>query len=203
MLQILDSKVNKTIWASLKSTDGLPIPSSPCQPPQVTTWRSSRTRLWQECPTFIALSNRDVVKPWKPTSASFAACHWWLRVRYIKFYVLIERIWRVNKLVQVFGGCWKAGGVGYESFNDGVEDVLYGSFHRIRELFSSESTQEGLGRCHGQLVDPHQEQLHGRTARGFRSWSWHDASMHGNLSLLVCGVWRFLLFFCLAIRRGQ
>lgn len=29
----------------------------------------------------------------------------------------------------------------------------------------SESTQESLGRCHGQLVDAHQEQLHGRTAR--------------------------------------
>lgn len=89
-----------------------------------------------------------------------------LRVRYIKFCVD-----GTNAESEKVGAGW-------------LKDVEKGEVFFMKHLImylKSESAQESLGRCHGQLVDAHQEQLHGRTARA----GVEAGMLHGNLSLLV------------------
>ena len=170
MLQSLDSKVNEPTWASLKSTDGQSMPSGPCPVDagyHVTVFEDKTVTGVPDFHCFVKSGRCETMKAHKPLVCSKSQVIDNLRVRYTKFYVH-----GINAESEKVGAGWlkdvEKGEVGHENL--------------IMHL-KSESTQESLGRCHGQLVDAHQEQLHGRTARAVVE----AGMLHGNLSLLVCG----------------
>lgn len=101
MLQILDSKVNEPTWASLKSTDGLSMPSGPCPVNagyHVTVFEDKTVTGVPDFHCFVKSGRCETMKAHKRLVCSKSLIIW---ESGISNFASMERMRRVRKLVLV------------------------------------------------------------------------------------------------------